>query len=98
MKGIKVILILGLFSILTACAKPEAEYPVVVENIDGVKIVTNPDYQKDGVTVFSSEGIYLKQVLVKHRIYQLFEGKAFSLVRDEDDFVSAKRFLLVEKN
>ncbi len=48
--------------------------------------------------VFSSDGIYLKQVLVKHRIYQFFEGKAYSLVRDEDDFIAAKRFLLVEKN
>jgi hypothetical protein len=48
--------------------------------------------------VFSSDGIYLKQVYVKHRIYQLFEGKAYSLVRDENDFVAAKRFLLVENN
>ncbi len=48
--------------------------------------------------VFSSDGIYLKQVLVKHRIFQFFEGKAFCLVRDEDGFVAAKRFLLVEKN
>ena len=48
--------------------------------------------------VFSSDGIYLKQVLVKHRIYQLFEGKAYSLVRGENDFVAAKRYILVEKN
>lgn len=53
MKGIKIILILGLFSILTACAETEAEYPVVVENIDGVKIVTNPDYPKDGVIEYT---------------------------------------------
>ena len=42
--------------------------------------------------------LYLKQVFVKHRIYQLFEGKAYSLVRDENDFVAAKRFLLVVEN
>ena len=47
--------------------------------------------------VFSPEGIYLKQVTVPHRILQMFEGKAFSLVRDENDFVAAKRFRLVEK-
>ncbi len=48
--------------------------------------------------VFSPDGVYLKQVVVKHRIFQFFEGKAFCLVRDEDSFVAAKRFLLVEKN
>lgn len=48
--------------------------------------------------VFSPDGIYLKQVVVKHRIYQLFEGKVYNLVRDEDDFIAVKRFLLVEKN
>lgn len=53
MKGIKIILILGLFSILTACSETEAEYPVVIENIDGVKIVTNPDYPKDGVIEYT---------------------------------------------
>jgi len=53
MKGIKIILILGLFSIAMACTKSEAEYPVVVEDIDGVKIVTNPDYPKDGVIEYT---------------------------------------------
>ena len=53
MKGIKVILITGLFSMLIACAEPEAKYPVVIENIDGVKIVTNPDYPKDGVIEYT---------------------------------------------
>jgi len=48
--------------------------------------------------VFSSEGIYLRQVQVTHRIIQLFEGKAYCFVRDENDFVAVKRFLLVENN
>jgi len=52
-KGIKVILILGLFAILFACGGAEAEYPVVVEDIDGVKVVTNPDYPKDGVIEYT---------------------------------------------
>jgi len=46
--------------------------------------------------VFSPDGIYLKQIKVKHRIYQLWGGKAYSLVRDEDGFVSMKRFKLVD--
>ncbi|MCJ7582979.1 MAG: 6-bladed beta-propeller [Candidatus Aminicenantes bacterium] len=53
MKGIKIILILGLFSVVMACVQKEAEYPVVVEDIDGVKIVTNPDYPKDGVIEYT---------------------------------------------
>jgi len=47
--------------------------------------------------VFSPEGIYLNQVAVPYRIYQIFEGKAFCLVRDENDFVAAKRFRLLDK-
>jgi len=46
--------------------------------------------------IFSPEGIYLRQIKVKHRIFQLKNGKAYSLVRSEDGFVSAKRFKLVE--
>jgi hypothetical protein len=49
MKGIKVFLILGLISLAVACTKTEAEYPVVVEDIEGIRTVTNPDYPKDGV-------------------------------------------------
>ncbi len=49
MKGIKIILILGLFSLFISCGETEVKYPVVIETIDGVKIVTNPDYPKDGV-------------------------------------------------
>jgi hypothetical protein len=47
--------------------------------------------------VFSPDGFYLKQVTVPHRVLQLFGGKAYSLVRDENDFVAAKRYRLVEK-
>jgi hypothetical protein len=46
--------------------------------------------------VFSPEGIYLKQIKVKHRINQIFGGKAYCFVRDEVGFVSVKRFKLVE--
>lgn len=53
MKGIKIILIIGLFSLFISCGGTEAKYPVVIENIDGVKIVTNPDYPKDGVIEYT---------------------------------------------
>ena len=53
MKGIKVILLLGFFSILFACTKTEDEYPVVIEDIDGVKTITNPDYPKEGVIEYT---------------------------------------------
>ncbi len=63
-----------------------------------IEFYTDDDPDLIVYDVFSPDGIYLKQVMVKHRIYQLFEGKAYSLVRDENDFIAAKRFLLVEKN
>ena len=47
------ILILGLFSLFISCGETEAEYPVVIENIDGVKTVTNPDYPKAGVIEYT---------------------------------------------
>ena len=46
--------------------------------------------------VFSPEGIYLEQIKVKHRISQLFGGKAYCFVRDEVGYLSVKRFKLVE--
>jgi hypothetical protein len=46
--------------------------------------------------VFSPEGIYLKQVHVPHHIYKLWKGKAYTIMRTEDDFLVVKGFQLVE--
>ncbi len=45
--------------------------------------------------VFSPDGIYVKQVIVPHRIYEFFKGKAYSIVTSEDGFRQVKRFKLV---
>jgi hypothetical protein len=42
--------------------------------------------------VFSPEGIYLKQIKIDQRIYQVKNDKIYSLVRPEDGFPSIKRF------
>jgi len=45
--------------------------------------------------VFSPEGIYIKQVIVPHRIYEFYKGKAYSIVTSEEGFRQVKRFKLV---
>ena len=61
-----------------------------------IEMFTKDDPEEIIYDVFSPEGIYLKQIKVKHRLNQLWGGKAYSLVRDEDGFVSVKCFKLVE--
>lgn len=46
--------------------------------------------------IFSPEGIYLKQVHVPHHIYELWKGKAYTIMRTEDDFRVLKCFQLAE--
>jgi hypothetical protein len=42
--------------IFFCCKKgSEEEYPVVTETIEGVKIITNPDYPRDGKVQYSME-------------------------------------------
>ena len=45
--------------------------------------------------VFSPEGIYLKQVIVPHRIFEFFNGKVYSIVYTEEGYGAVKRFKLV---
>jgi hypothetical protein len=45
--------------------------------------------------VFSPDGIYIKQVIVHHRIFELSKGKAYSIVATEEGFPQVKRFKLV---
>lgn len=57
----------------------------------------NESDSKDFVyDVFSSEGIYLKQVYTRFRIYHFKEGKAFSLVSTDEGFYVVKRFRVIE--
>jgi hypothetical protein len=46
--------------------------------------------------VFSPEGIYLKQVHAPHPIFELWKGKAYTIIRTEEDFLVLKCFQLVE--
>lgn len=61
-----------------------------------VEMFIKDDPEEIVYDVFSPEGIYLRQIKVKHRISQIFGGKAYGFVRDEVGFVSVKRFKLVE--
>jgi hypothetical protein len=61
-----------------------------------IEMYTDVDPEEIVYDVYSPEGIYLKQIKVKHRIRHLKDGKAYCLVRSEDDFVSAKRFKRIE--
>ena len=46
--------------------------------------------------VFSPDGIYIKQVVVPHRINRIKNGKAYCIVRNEDGFRFIKRFRFVK--
>lgn len=48
MRSIRIMAVLLTLFTLTFCSK-EAEYPQQIEMIDGVKVITNPDYPRDGV-------------------------------------------------
>lgn len=47
--------------------------------------------------IFSSDGIYLKQVFLPTRIYAIQKGKIYSIVRTEDDFLVARKFSFTEQ-
>ncbi len=53
----KQILILCVFLLIffISCAKKteDLEYPIVVETLDGIKVLTNPDYPRDGTVAFN---------------------------------------------
>lgn len=57
---------------------------------------TEEDTEFSTYDIFSPEGIYLKQVHVPHHIYELWKGKAYTIVRTEDDFPVVKCFQLVK--
>ena len=60
-------------------------------------------YQEKGVEehafdVFSPEGIYLRQVRVPESLYLVRGDLAYTIVRQEDEFLVVKRFKLVPEN
>jgi hypothetical protein len=60
-------------------------------------------YQEKGVEehafdVFSPEGIYLRQVRVPESLYLVRGDLAYTIVRQEDEFLVVKRFRLVPEN
>ncbi len=48
MRSIRIMAVFLILFVLIFCSK-EAEYPQQIEVIDGVKMITNPDYPRDGV-------------------------------------------------
>ena len=48
MRSIRIMAVFLILFVLIFCSK-EAEYPQQIEMIDGVKVITNPDYPRDGV-------------------------------------------------
>jgi len=46
--------------------------------------------------VFNPKGIYIKQVILEHQIYDMKKGKIYSVLRNEDGVPMIKRFRFVE--
>ncbi len=46
--------------------------------------------------VFSPDGIYIKQVVVPHRIHRIKNGKAYCIVINEEEFRFIKRFRFIQ--
>ncbi|GAG11998.1 unnamed protein product, partial [marine sediment metagenome] len=55
MKKLILILCVFLLILFTSCAKKteDLEYPIVVETVDEIKVLTNPDYPRDGKVAFN---------------------------------------------
>jgi len=62
-----------------------------------IQIYHGTDFEGTIYDVFSPGGIYLKQALVEHTIYEFKHGKVYSITRTEDGFRVVKRFRLAEK-
>lgn len=50
---------------------------------------------KNVYDVFSPSGVYIKQVIVPHRIFEFFKGTVYSIVYTEEGYAAVKRFKLV---
>jgi hypothetical protein len=45
--------------------------------------------------IFSPSGIYVKQAVVPHKIHRIKNGKAYCIIRNEDEFFFIKRYKLI---
>lgn len=61
-----------------------------------LELFTEEDFEGILYDVFTSDGLYLKQVVVPHRIYHFKNGRVYSLLRTEDEYLRVKRFRLEE--
>jgi hypothetical protein len=61
-----------------------------------LELFTQGEEQNRIYDVFSPDGIYLKQVIIAHRIFDFKDGKIYSIVRTEQDFRVVKRFRPVD--
>lgn len=57
MRPLKIILLLLIVWVFSACGEkaPDTEYPVSIQMIEGVKVVSNPDYPRDGTKRYLME-------------------------------------------
>jgi hypothetical protein len=61
-----------------------------------VELFTQGEEKNRIYDVFSPDGIYLKQVIIAHRIFDFKDGKIYSIVRTEQDFRVVERFRPVD--
>ena len=55
MRYLRFISAFSLIFVLIFCGEKKPEYPVTTETIDGVKVVTNPDFPRDGTITHELE-------------------------------------------
>jgi hypothetical protein len=60
-----------------------------------IEIYTVDEIEDHAYDIFSPDGIYLKQITLKHRIYEMKDDYIYSIVRNEDDVPMVKRFKLI---
>lgn len=56
------------------------------------------DEERVKYDIFSSEGIYMRQVFVPHPIKKIKNGKIYSIIRDQEEFMFIKRFRIISDN
>jgi hypothetical protein len=60
-----------------------------------IEIYTDDEIKDHVYDIFSPDGIYLKQITLKHRIYEMKDDYIYSIVRNDDDVPMVKRFKLI---
>jgi len=79
-----------------------AYYPIIGWVFDDEGNLWVPIYSENEeemiYDVFSPQGIYLKQVILPCRIYEIKKGKVYSIVTTEEGFRAVKRFSMKKLN